>query len=75
MELCFLIIYAVDIGLKFYTHDKREIGRWTYIVIGVMFVNFVLTLMLSILIVHTKNAESSVIATLFLIARVGRPFY
>ena len=43
-QLIFIFFYSLDICLKFYSHDKREIGQWTYVISIILFYDFVISI-------------------------------
>jgi len=66
-EMSFIALYAVDVWLKYHSHDPKQIGNWTRIIVVVMVIN---TLVTSFAFTHLAIAER-----VYRINRVFRPWY
>lgn len=68
-QLIFIFFYSLDICLKFYSHDKREIGQWTYIISLVLFYDFIIS------IITFFFYDIQEIENLYRSSRIIRPFF
>eukprot|EP01083_Nonionella_stella_P162360 532968_1 len=68
-QLCFCVIYSFDIYMKFYSHDKREIGQWTYIISFCVFYEAVIAVV-TLFLYDTKECE-----LIYRSSRVIRPCF
>eukprot|EP01083_Nonionella_stella_P062674 162968_1 len=68
-QLCFCVIYSFDIYMKFYSHDKREIGQWTYIISFCVFYEAVIAIV-TLFLYHNKQCE-----LIYRSSRVIRPCF
>ena len=68
-QLIFIFFYSLDICLKFYSHDKREIGQWTYVISLVLFYDFIISI-ITFFLYNNKKIEN-----IYRSSRIIRPFF
>eukprot|EP01084_Bolivina_argentea_P151787 264901_1 len=68
-QMIFILFYSFDIYLKFYSHDKREIGQWTYIISFCLFYNFIISIL-----TYFFYSNSSFVL-FYRSSRIIRPFF